>query len=305
MKPILIFFALLLSGISCALEVPVQESYGSLPLPQCCFIKPISFAFAGDAIFESKVHVKDAGQQFLRFSVSAIEYADSHRLQTCHIEHIGFSLAYVMTRLGWDGNPYFGKKLFNTGSVTLFGCTNRLANWDWKGFATANADFQHLGIGDYLNFDLLLWGRYRYSSGVGMHVGVLGFTGMHINRVYPIVGVDWQINPRWKLSLVYPVNVSVLYTLNCNWSVGAAGRYFFSRHRAGNKNRFPRAIFFYRAIGAEAFIDFQCDSCFTANLHAGCAFDAKLTLANQHYSHRKTYSIDPAPYAGCELSYNF
>lgn len=282
------------------------ESYGSLKLPhlETEEVYPATAFIESDLITKAKVK-KHGVSGDLQYGIVCAGVKEVIRLSRYPRNFLGTSVSYTLTNLDFEENPYFGQKYFNIANLSLIGLSSHFCKWDWKATATLNMNLGHCFRTDYFNYDFLLWGSYRYTPAIGLHGGALIWTGMHINRIYPIIGVDWQINPSWKLNLVYPVNLSATYTINCNWSVTVAGRYFFSRNRTESHHRFSRAIYFYRAIGTEFAVNYDLNSQLKANLHAGYAFAGKITLADKHYRNRETFSPKASPYVGCEVCFKF
>ncbi|MFX6907688.1 hypothetical protein ABTH77_20760, partial [Acinetobacter baumannii] len=67
-------------------------------------------------------------------------------------------------------------------------------------------DFGHLGR--YTRYSALIWGRYCYSSTIGLHAGFYGFYNLRKDKVYPIVGFDWHPWKNWQFNVIFPMNVS-------------------------------------------------------------------------------------------------
>lgn len=221
-----------------------------------------------------------------------------------YTEGANAAITYTATRLRWHENPWFDQERFNTVSVAINGFSKRLCNWFWQGQIQANMDMDGSGGFDYMTYDMMLWGRYSYRENIGVHVGLIAQTGMHMDRVYPILGADWQMSRNWKLNLVFPVNVSLEYALNCHWSLALAGRSFDSRHRVGKCEGASKSVFRYENVGAEFAVKYE-DRNMTANVHAGSTLGGRLRIANRHNHHSRRYHLDPTGYIGAEVAVKF
>lgn len=259
-----------------------------------------TYDYVGKAKF-ARSHFHDFTYQEGQAEALCIYYYDP-----CLVEGATIALAYNRTRLDWAKNPFFDRKNYNTLIVSFGGFSNRVKNWTWLADVSINFDTDYFStIGDYTTYDMLLWGRYTYLCDIGLHLGFIAQTGMKIDRIYPIIGADWEYNENWKFSLVFPVNISALYKINCNWSIALAGRVFDTRHRAEKNANVSRAVWAYRNAGAEVDLNYRYSSWLLANVHAGYTFGGKLKVANRHYEHRRNIHYNGAGYVGAEIDASF
>ncbi|MCB1113302.1 MAG: hypothetical protein KDK62_00920 [Chlamydiia bacterium] len=222
----------------------------------------------------------------------------------CRREGLGFEAGYAQYHLGWSQNPYFTEDNTPVLSVGLSFFTARAWRWDWKGMMKVNFNTDHWDIQRYANYDLMLWGRFELAIDWGLHTGFVMLTGMKIDRFYPIIGLDYIPNDRWKISAVFPLNFSILYTPNCNWIFSLQSRFWDIRQRAGYTEPLSRALWEYRNTGGEFGITFKrCG--FSANVHAGYSFGGQLKIWNSNKKHPRKLDFDAAPYYGGEVAYNF
>ena len=91
-----------------------------------------------------------------------------------------------------------------------------------------------------------------------------------------IRGLDWQISRNWRLGLVFPVNMALLYSFSHNWKVGVAGRFFDSRFRVHHHDYSPKPLVRYTNMGAEFIIKYDNDT-ISANLHAGTTLRGEIS----------------------------
>ncbi len=220
-------------------------------------------------------------------------------------EGVKVSLAYEYSRLDWDDNFFFERKNYNTAAISATYFTHRLTHWRWIASADINLDADKWDFNDYTTYDMLLWGRYQYCCNWGFHFGIYAETGMKLDLVLPVLGFDWQICDGLLLSAVFPVNMSLLYTIDENWSVAIAGRVFSDRHRAGKEGLYEKALWRYSNGGIEGDINYNICDWLTANVHAGYAFGGKLRISSRHNHHVHHERFKGAPYAGGAIAFNF
>ncbi len=214
------------------------------------------------------------------------------------------ALSYTNTYIHWATNPWICQTNFYTATLNISGFSNRLERWLWRGQASINVDAEEWNLENYASYDFLLWGRYEQTEEIGLHVGLIVETGMLMDRVYPILGADWQISKKWKLNLILPVNVSIEYMLNSNWMLAVAGRCFNSRHRANRHEGQAKALVRYENIGAEFAVRYE-NRGLSANIHAGSTLGGKLRIADKQNHHPRRYKLNPAGYIGAEATLKF
>lgn len=215
------------------------------------------------------------------------------------------AVAYTYTNICWKQNPFFHQCDFQKATVALRLFSNRFSDWIWKGQFAINFDTKHKDYNHYMNYDLTLWGRYDYCEDMGLHLGIIVQTGMKIDRVYPIIGFDWDINDQWALNLAFPVNISLQYKYNCNWTGAAAMRFFDVRYRAGEDEPLPMALVAYRNTGFELAILYASDPSIEANIHVGTTVGGMLRISDKNNDHPQHFKMDPAAYVGGQLIWSF
>jgi hypothetical protein len=282
---------------------------------QCPFSLSVDFNATGKAKFEHKRcqrHLKDVEFAIASVDGSMVFYYNPH----CK-EGLLATASYTYTRIKWE-NPFFEQSHFDTVSLGIGGFTERAANWLWQAQVLLNADVDYFEASQNLYWNLVLSGRYAYTDNVGLYIGFIAFTGMKIDRVWPIIGFDWQINKSWKLNLVYPVNVGIVYSWNSEWSLAVQGRALDERHRVGKAKRdcfwdrwdksdeWDRGLLEYRATGIEGSIRYKsCNGRWQAELHAGEILGGRVKVSNRHHRHSHRFNFKTAPYVGGELAAKF
>lgn len=272
---------------------------------QCPFSFSVDFNGTGKAKFEHKRcrrHLDDVQFALAAATGSAVFYYNPE----CK-EGLLATLAYTYTRIKWE-NPFFEQDHFDTVSLGVAGFTERAEKWLWQAQVLLNADVDYFNASQNLFWNFILSGRYAYNDCVGLNIGFIAFTGMKIDRIWPIIGFDWQINESWKLNLIYPLNLALVYSWNSEWSLAIAGRPFDERHRVGKAKRHPwdRGLIEYRATGVEGSIRYKsCNGRWQAELHAGEILGGTVKVSNRHHRHIHRFNFKTAPYVGGEVAAKF
>jgi hypothetical protein len=265
---------------------------------------PFSFTTSFDAIGNSKIDRGFFKGDNIRFAEASAEMGSIVHYCPAYTEALSIALRYTATYIKWSENPWFDQEHFNTITFSLGGISKRIQNWFWRGQLSANFDAGSKFDAEYFNYDFLLWGRYEYCQYVGIHVGLIVQTGMRLDRVYPIIGADWQISKDWKLNLIFPVNVSLEYTITPNWFFVLAGRNFDSRHRVKQHEALRGGLVKYQNVGAEVAIKYVISN-MTANIHIGSTLGGHYRISNHNNHHPHHYYLKPACYAGGEVDFKF
>ncbi len=220
-----------------------------------------------------------------------------------YTEGLRVAAGFVPTYLKWHENPWFEQDHFNNATFTLSGFTKRAHRWFWRAQLTASFNVEDWSS-KYTAFDITLWGRYQWCKEIGVHFGFIGETGMQMDRVYPIIGFDWKISNKLNLSLVFPVNLSLMYAITPKWSFGAAGRLINSRFRVNHDQHSYKPLVRYTNFGVECVFAYETEL-MTANIHAGSMVGGVYRVANHHNHHAKNYHFGSSPYAGAEVNMKF
>lgn len=267
--------------------------------------RPFNVCFSADNVCQSHFSGKKFNCETQSYFEAEAELGGVFYYTPCYEEGAKLTAGYTYARFDWDENPFFKQKRFNIATAELGFATKRVRGWLWQANVAVNTDLNHFRDTKYVNADLLLWGRYCWSRCIGFHSGFLAYTGMHVNKVWPVFGFDWTINRKWKINAVYPLNISVVYQFNRCWAASLAGRAFINRYRAGPKEPVPEAIFEYRNTGAELALTYDCGCRLKMNVHVGRTFNGSIRISNENHHHGRTLFIDGACYYGGNLDYSF
>jgi hypothetical protein len=287
-------------------ETPISLSdFSSEDIKETSKGYPLTLSVDFDSIGDSKIRKGFFKDDEVKFAIAQAKANAIVYYCPAYSEGATIGVVYTYTSFHWDSNPWFNQQFFNTLSFRLGGFSKRLPRWFWQGLIGINIDANQWNLNEYATYDFILWGRYEYCRHIGVHIGLIAQTGMQLDRVYPILGADWQMSKQWKLNLVFPVNVSLEYLINDHWSIALAGRSFNSRQRIGPRHESqPKAVFRYDNTGAEVSVRYE-KANMAVNVHVGSTLGGRFKVANRHNDHSHTYNLDSDAYAGAEAAIKF
>lgn len=265
---------------------------------------PISVQVFFDIVSTTRFD-EDCFKSHIDYSQAEIDFGLVYYYEPCYEEGLNATAAFNVTNFKWHDNPFFNQTRYNTLTLTLGGFTRRVVDWRWVAQAGANLDTTHWDFEEYTTYDMLLWGRYNYCDNLGVHVGFVARSGMKIDRVLPILGVDWTFWNCMQLNLIFPLNVSLAYSWNKNWSAALAGRFFYSRHRVGDDQHIQKGLWEYQNTGAEFAITYLQKGWLSCNVHAGYALGGRVKISDRHHKHSHRFDFEGSPYAGLNAEVRF
>jgi len=259
-----------------------------------------------DSVAES--HFKKKGFEDEKLGYS--NYSGTVGMAFCYFpkarEAYAAAVSYTYAHIGWKQNPFFKQQDFDVVTLALRLYSNRFCDWIWKGELGVNMDVNNFNWSQYVNYDLTLWGRYDYRENIGLNIGVIVQTGMKLDRVYPIIGFDWQMSEKWSLNAIFPVNISLQYQYTCDWKIAAAMRFFDARYRVGKDERLSSGLVAYRNSGIELAALFDSEnSDIEANVHVGSTLGGLLRISNSQNRNVTHFYVNPSLYVGGQIVWSF
>lgn len=215
------------------------------------------------------------------------------------------SIDYANTYIHWKQNPSFNQNNFDNLWFNFGGFSSHFPGWLWKTNIGVRLDLNVGKLANYSMYSLTMWGRYQVYPCFAFHTGIIAVTGLCKDKAWPIIGVDYTWGKALKISLVYPVDISISYQLSPSWSIAVAERFFWTRHRTGEKQPVPRAIVEYRNSGQEGRLTYTYGKSASASIHAGYANGQDLIIGNSLGSQNTHYKFRGAPYAGGDFNFKF
>lgn len=260
---------------------------------------------SGDVIENSNITTGGYQGQHIRFALAETSLSYNKLLGCDRDMGIFFGIGYSNNLIRWKQNPNFNQEYFNNLNVDIGGFSTHFPCWLWKWDLGAAFDLDHMKVAQYTLYSGTLWGRYELYDNVGLHMGAIVTTGLHKNKAWPIIGLDYTWRKCLKLSLVYPVDMSAMYNIADCWALGVAQRFFWTRHRVGLHEPVPRALVEYRNSGTEGRLTYKCDPGIYASVHAGYAYGNDLIITNQLAKDGTHYKFDGAAYYGVDVTVKF
>ncbi len=241
----------------------------------------------------------------IRYATGGVELTSFVYYNPDHKEGITVGLNYTTIKLDWSKNHYFDQKTFNDAGIRLGAFSGRLCNWMWKGFINYTLDTTHSNFTYYSLWDFAAWGKYQYCDTLELSVGFYAQTGMKADRVWPVIGFDWQYSDRISISAVFPNDMRVMYMINDCWSTGGCLNFYRNRARTGRDEPESRGIWVYENSGIEWCLDYDKNELTYVSLHAGYTFGGELKITDKNYDKRHHMDFKGAPFAGGRFGVKF
>lgn len=216
--------------IAAGLASPVLAADESFRLlPESMKLADISVSASG--AFSGDVDLKAGGQ----FSVSSYSFSVAQQVQLGSNEDNGFSVGFTYDRLDFDQTGRNARTpmpdQLQSLSVDLLYQHRLNERWVILGalsprVANAGSSFGSDGFG----VDSALVATWEFRPDLSFSLGGAFATLNGENEVFPVIGVNWVLNPQWRLQLGFP-EASVVYTPLEQWSFalsaeGSAGTFY-------------------------------------------------------------------------------
>ncbi len=219
-----------------------------------------------------------------------------------------YGLGYMNTKFHFSHHPKrtsFKQSNFNNLLAQFGAVTQEIEKWKLEGQIGLQMNTEHLASSRYTFVSGLLHGVQDYNDQSKLHVGIVGYAGMRYTRILPIIGFDYKFSDQWKLNAVFPLNMSVVYSINKYLSLDASIRYFLTRQRLNDHGHYPRGLVAYRNWGAETGVNYQINERMSVNVHVGESFAGRMRISTRKDSHRKHLKLDSAMYYGFSADFAF
>jgi len=259
--------------------------------------------FSPFAVSGSYVHVSPA-----RFRNSAFEGQELIFRQW----EIAFSYKHPFSPVwgllfgsGWEGvevnmqqNPEFEEKIFNYVNGLVGAYTTAFPGWLWKFTVSAFIDVEETPLVDYTLYQTVLWGKYDLCKWIELDFGFIAETGLRRSKVWPILGFVWIPAPKWTISAIYPIDISVNYSITPCLIASGSLRFLRSRHRLKDTEPNPQGIFEYRTTGAEFDLTYAPIPCFSTTGFVGSTGHGDLQVNDRNGKHGVHFKFNGSFYAG-------
>ena len=238
----------------------------------------------------------------IAFASSRLRASYSHPLS--EKSNVLVSLAHSGAEINWKENPNFRENKFATLDLALVGQSMKVPHWFLQGALLTKVDTDAWNFSRYALYQGFMWGRYSYSKLFGVHVGLSGTSGLRKDKVFPILGIDYSPNAKWKFQVIFPMDLSAKYKMSERWSLAAGAKSFRARHRLHKRENISQGIFEYRSYGSELSLNYEIQN-FMAKIHSGMNFGGDLKISNSKGKDSIFYKYKSSVFFGSQLSYTF
>lgn len=223
---------------------------------------------------------------------------------------LSWGVGYDYLKFDWIKNPRFSQKHFNYATASLGYVSTTLEKWRWIVNAGLTVDANHFNFGQTAVYHGMLWGRYHFSECCGVHVGAMGWYGVKNGYALPIFGFDWKFWSNWTASAIFPINFSLNYAFDDNWSAevaysGFGGPYRYPRRADDGKGGFHDPIFEIYSRGVDLNLLYKYDHLLRVALGGGWNGGGWIFIKDHNNDHGKYFHYNSAFYAQATLAFTF
>ncbi|MBX3380502.1 MAG: TonB-dependent receptor [Phycisphaeraceae bacterium] len=123
--------------------------------------------------------------------------------------------------------------------------------------------------------------------------------------VFPIVGIEWQINKQWRLSNENQPGLYLSYAIDEKWRLSFGARYDFSEFRLENNGVVPNGIGSDERVPVTFGVDWTPTPNVTVQARVGAVVYEKLKLRNSQRDTLGDTTVDPGLYLSGGLVLRF
>ena len=260
-----------------------------------------SYLQVSRARFTDPVNVQGDKLVYKQFD-AAVAY--THPLTDCY--GLIFGSGWVGTVVDWTSNPFFDETDFNYINLSTGIYTDWLDPITLILSAGVFLDTAHFSFIDYTLFQPLAQAKYHITQSLEADLGVICEIGLDRNEYWPIAGFNY-IPPEtnWRIHAVYPINIDLEIDVNECLTAAGALRFLRNRHRVGDDNPLPQAVFQYKSWGAEFNLNFHPYSWVTIMGAVGTTLSGRLRIANRTNSEASVYRFENTPYGAFNAILSF
>jgi hypothetical protein len=263
------------------------------------------FSVSGSYVDVSKTHFRTPGLEHDTLKYRQAEAVMAFTYPFSPYCGLIFGAGWVGTEVDMTHNPDFDETLFNYFNLSLGGFTKAFPTWTWTFTLSTFLDAAHFSFIDYALYDGVLWGRYDFCKWIELDFGVIVEVGLHKEKVWPIIGFVYFPCDNWRLSVVYPTDISLTYEFCSYWTAGGSIRFLRNRHRVGPHEPNPQSIFEYRTAGAEFELTCVPWTRFNITGFAGSTFNGDFEITNRNNHNATHFKFKGSFYTGASAVLSF
>lgn len=216
----------------------------------------------------------------------------------------GLMLGVTGSFYDWDENPHFSEDEFWNFNFGLGAFTKRWECWLWRLFVVASMNIDNGSFGENILYQGILWGRWTWTDEVDLHLGFVTRHGLEDHRYMPLLGIDWETG-NWDIAFIVPVKMGVAYWMAPCWKAFIKARFLRDRHRVRSDETTSRAIFEWRAFGAELGVMFQQKPKYEAALFLGHTGKGDFRVHDNEGRALEYFDVKGTWYLGGHGAFNF
>lgn len=226
------------------------------------------------------------------------------------IGEVAFSHLY----LDWKKNPDVSTKDFNDLLFTAGGFTTKVPDWFWIGSLQIQVDAASFDFSNNARYRGFLQGRHQYTKDLDLYVGLLFYTHLQKEDVYPVLGFEYQQEgARWKIRAILPLDSYVMYSLTDAVMVSLEHRFIQERRRLKDNEglntiggqRRHHGICDFRSQCVELAVRYQPFEHSYGKLFFGGAFGSLYRTYDVDGQNKRNYRFKPSPVFGIAGSFSF
>ncbi len=256
------------------------------------------FSLSGTYINVNETHFRkpDLADQSLKYRQWNTVFAYTHPFNECNGLILG--AAWLGSEVNMEENIDFDETEFDYFNFSAAHYISSFPDWVWTVSLTAYLDAANFSLIDYALYQGVLWGRYTWCQPLELDFGLMVEAGLRKEKVWPIIGFVFTPSERWRISAVYPIDLSIAYSLHPALTAAASIRYLRSRHRVGEEEPNSQAIFDYRAAGIEGDLNFTPYPFLSVTGFAGSTLNGDFEISNRNNKRTKHLKFARSLYAG-------
>lgn len=216
-----------------------------------------------------------------------------------------FGAGYDTNTIEWRENPFFEQKRFGYVDLSIGGYVATSSDFLWSLTLAGYFDTTVLDLSDYAIYEAVLVGNHTLTDEVMMQFGFIIQGGLATRKIWPVFGFEWDGGGPLRIGAVFPLDVAAEYRFSESFSLAAAARFFYCRHRVKESLPTPRSLFQYTNTGIEGQIIYKTPWSLVVEGFVGSTLNGDFKVANQNNDHAIHFKQKPALYGGASASLLF
>ena len=262
-------------------------------------------SFAASYVDVNKTHVTSHDFEGKELIFRQWETAGVHIHPLSPVCGLTFGAGWVGAELNLENNTDFHQIIFNYLNLLVGGYTSAFSDWLWKASVGAYLDTEEYSLIDYTLYQGVIWGKYAFSRPLELDFGFIVEWGLSRNKVWPLIGFIYVPSPRWQINAVFPVDLSIDYTVCECLEASASLRFLRSRHRVQQNEPNSQGIFEYHATGAEFDLTYAPFIRFCVTGFLGSTLGGDLKISDRNDENANHLKFDGSFYAGVTALLSF